>query len=101
MALLIHSARLWRSLGHHDAQGRFHIDGVTGPDQYSALADNNVYTNLMARENLRGAAEAAKRYPHHAPEPGVDHEESAAWRDPAEAVLLPFQQNPGVPPPAR
>ena len=37
--------------------GRFRIDGVTGPDEYSAIADNNVYTNLMA------AAEPARRPP--------------------------------------
>ena len=52
------TARLWRSLGHHDRTGRFHIDGVTGPDEYSAIADNNVYTNLMAQRNLRAAADA-------------------------------------------
>src|SRR6202034_706926 len=57
--LLTQTARLWRSLGHHDAQGRFHIDGVTGPDEYSAIADNNIYTNLMAGYNLLSAAEAA------------------------------------------
>ena len=72
MELLTHTARLWRSLGHHDAQGRFHIDGVTGPDEYSAIADNNVYTNLMAQRNLLAAADAAKRYPDRARELGVD-----------------------------
>src|SRR5262249_22324366 len=41
--LLVETARLWRSLGHHDAAGKFRIDGVTGPDEYSAIADNNVY----------------------------------------------------------
>jgi len=35
---------------------KFHIDGVTGPDEYSALVDDNTYTNLAARENLLGAA---------------------------------------------
>jgi alpha,alpha-trehalose phosphorylase len=63
MDLLAHTARQWRSLGHADAEGRFHIDGVTGPDEYSAVADDNVYTNLMARQNLLAAADAAKRYP--------------------------------------
>ena len=43
--------------------GRFHIDGVTGPDEYSAVADDNVYTNLMAQQNLRAAADAAERHP--------------------------------------
>jgi alpha,alpha-trehalose phosphorylase len=50
--LLVETARLWRSLGHHSATGAFRIDGVTGPDEYSAVADNNVYTNLMARRGL-------------------------------------------------
>src|SRR5438270_5594706 len=61
--LLVETARLWRSLGHHDAAGNFRIDGVTGPDEYSAIADNNVYTNLMAARNLRAAAHAVERQP--------------------------------------
>ena len=56
------TARLWRSLGHHDVEGCFRIDGVTGPDEYSAIADNNVYTNLLAQQNLRAAAEAVARH---------------------------------------
>ena len=59
--LLVETARLWRSLGHHDAEGRFRIDGVTGPDEYTALVDNNVFTNLMAARNLRAAADTAGR----------------------------------------
>ena len=59
LELLVQTARLWRSLGHHDRAGAFHIDGVTGPDEYSAVADDNVYTNLMAEQNLRHAADAA------------------------------------------
>jgi len=59
LELLAETARLWRSLGYHDGEGRFRIDGVTGPDEYSAVADNNLYTNLMAQHNLRAAAEAA------------------------------------------
>ena len=51
--ILVETARLWRSLGHYDLDGSFRIDGVTGPDEYSAIADNNVYTNLMAQRNLR------------------------------------------------
>ena len=63
--------------------GRFRIDGVTGPDEYSAIADNNVYTNLMAQRNLRAAADAVARHPRRAAELGVDLEEAAAWRDAA------------------
>ena len=56
--LLVATARLWASLGYFDAAGEFRIDGVTGPDEYSAIADNNVYTNLMAKRNLLAAIEA-------------------------------------------
>src|SRR5437870_3324649 len=46
LGLLAETARLWRSLGYYNAGiDEFRIDGVTGPDEYSAIADNNVYTN--------------------------------------------------------
>ena len=92
MDLLTHTARLWRSLGHHDAAGGFHIDGVTGPDEYSAIADDNVYTNLMARKNLLAAAAAAESYPDRARELGIDAEESAGWRDAAESMYIPYDE---------
>ncbi|OIJ98347.1 glycoside hydrolase family 65 protein [Streptomyces colonosanans] len=88
--LLVETARLWRSLGHHDHHGTFHIDGVTGPDEYSAVADDNTYTNLMARANLRAAADAVERHPLRGEELGVDEEESTAWRDAAEAMYVPY-----------
>jgi alpha,alpha-trehalose phosphorylase len=90
LELLVATARLWRSLGHHDPRGTFHIDGVTGPDEYSALGDDNLYTNLMAARNLTGAAEAAARFPTEAAALGVDDEEIAAWRDAAAAVAVPY-----------
>ena len=96
MDLLVHTARLWRSLGHHDGQGKFHIDGVTGPDEYSAIADDNVYTNLMAQQNLLGAASAAEKYPDRARELGVNPEETADWRDAAQAMSVPFDDSLGV-----
>ena len=98
LELLVETARLWRSLGHHDAQGRFRIDGVTGPDEYSAIADNNVYTNLLAERNLRGAADAAGRHPDRARELGVDAEEAASWRDAAAAMMIPYDAALGVHP---
>ncbi|GGS06961.1 glycosyl hydrolase [Streptomyces humidus] len=94
--LLVETARLWRSLGHHDAHGAFHIDGVTGPDEYSAVADDNTYTNLMARANLLAAADVVERHPQEAARLGVDDEESAAWRDAARAVYVPYNHELGV-----
>jgi len=92
LELLVETARLWRSLGHHDNEGRFRIDGVTGPDEYSAIADNNIYTNLMAEQNLRAAAETAGRHPERAAEHGVTTEEMASWRDAAEAMIVPYDE---------
>ncbi|MGH3109767.1 MAG: glycoside hydrolase family 65 protein, partial [Gaiellaceae bacterium] len=98
LELLVETARLWRSLGHHDSQGRFRIDGVTGPDEYSALADNNVYTNLMAQQNLRAAADAVAHHPRHAAELGADFEEAAVWRDAAEDIVVLWDEALGVHP---
>jgi alpha,alpha-trehalose phosphorylase len=100
LELLTHTARLWRSLGHHDAQGRFRIDGVTGPDEYSAVADNNIYTNLMAQHNLRSAADAAQRHPERSTQFGVDAAEIAAWRDAAQAMVIPYDDSLGIHPQA-
>jgi alpha,alpha-trehalose phosphorylase len=100
LELLVETARMWRSLGHHDADGRFRIDGVTGPDEYSALADNNVYTNLMAERNLRNAANAIERHPDRAAELGVDMEEAATWRDAARTILIPYDEGRAIHPQA-
>jgi alpha,alpha-trehalose phosphorylase len=90
--LLLETARLWRSLGHHDRHGHFHIDGVTGPDEYTAVVHDNLYTNLMAQRNLRGAADAVARFPDVARALGVDEEEAASWRDAAKAMVVPYDQ---------
>ena len=86
------TARLWRSLGHHDS-GTFRIDGVTGPDEYSAIADNNVYTNLMAQQNLRCGR---RRWPSGTRTgPGTSAcraDEIAAWRAAADGMLVPYDE---------
>jgi alpha,alpha-trehalose phosphorylase len=101
LELLVETARMWCSLGHHDGDGRFRIDGVTGPDEYSAIADNNVYTNLMAQRNLREAFAAIQRHPQRARELGVDEEEAAAWHDAAEEMTIPYDKELGVHPQAQ
>ncbi len=100
LELLIETARLCFSLGQFDADGTFHIDGVTGPDEYSAIADDNVYTNLMAQQNLRAAADAAERAPENAESLGVDADELVAWRRAADRVAIPYDERLGVHPQA-
>jgi alpha,alpha-trehalose phosphorylase len=98
LEVLVETARLWNSLGHHDAEGRFRIDGVTGPDEYSALADNNVFTNLLAQRNLLAAAEAVTRHPDEAAEFDAELEEAASWRDAARDMVVPWDEALGVHP---
>jgi trehalose/maltose hydrolase-like predicted phosphorylase len=90
LEVLVETARLWMSLGHHDRRGRWHIDCVTGPDEYTAVVRDNVFTNLMAAENLFFAAEGCRRHPDTADALGVSSEEAATWRDAADAVYVPY-----------
>ena len=94
--LLVETARMWTSLGHHDERrgGRFSIDGVTGPDEYSPLVDNNLYTNLMAQANLRAAAELVDRLGTRTL--GVGPEEVGAWRAAADAMTIHYDTELGI-----
>jgi alpha,alpha-trehalose phosphorylase len=98
LEVLVETARLWLSLGHHDRHGVWHVDGVTGPDEYTAVVRDNVFTNLMAAHNLRTAAEACARHAEAAHAMGVTTEETAAWRDAADAAHIPFDHELGVHP---
>jgi alpha,alpha-trehalose phosphorylase len=80
--LLIETARMWISLGFFGKDGQFHIHGVTGPDEYTAVVNDNLYTNVMARFNLRAAAALE-----HA---GITQEERQLWEAAANLMQLPF-----------
>ena len=102
LELLVETARLWVALGHHDVDGAWHIAGVTGPDEYTPIVTDNVFTNLAAAHNLRSAAEGAERHPDLALGLGVTAEELDGWRQAANAVTVPYdarlrvhQQNAG------
>ena len=62
--VLVETARLWADLGFWritgDGDASFHIHGVTGPDEYTTVVNNNMFTNVMARHNLRRAARAVR-----------------------------------------
>jgi alpha,alpha-trehalose phosphorylase len=66
--VLVETARAWLGLGFYGDDDRFHIHGVTGPDEYTAVVDDNAYTNLMARLNLNYAATAMRRLAEDRPE---------------------------------
>jgi alpha,alpha-trehalose phosphorylase len=94
--ILVETARLFASLGHFDSVGGFRLDGVTGPDEYGAIADNNIYTNLMVCRNFRAAASAAERHSDVATMMNVSAQEIAAWRAAADAMVIPFDDQLGV-----
>ena len=84
--LVIETARYWASRIRTDGGGRGHIYGVIGPDEYHEPVDDNAYTNVMARWNLRRAAEF----------PGIEPVERAAWRRAAEALVDGYDARTGV-----
>jgi alpha,alpha-trehalose phosphorylase len=104
--ILVETARLWLSLGFYSKRknGRFCINGVTGPDEYNAVVDNNLFTNCMARENLNYAAEVMTKLHRQAPEryaAVVDRtafrpEEVEEWRRAAEAMYIPYDDEVGI-----
>jgi alpha,alpha-trehalose phosphorylase len=98
LEVLVETARLWMSMGNEDADGAWHLFGMTGPDEYTGVVDDNVFTNLMARGNLRRAAAACEAAEDRARELGVDRSEMAGWRAAADAVHVPWDPGLGVHP---
>lgn len=56
--LLLETARFWASRAALGGDGRYHINDVVGPDEYHEDVDDNAYTNVLARWNIRAALEA-------------------------------------------
>jgi alpha,alpha-trehalose phosphorylase len=98
LELLVESARLWSCLGAEGRDGEFRIPGVTGPDEYSALTDDNVFTNLMAQANLHCAAEAVLTFPEEAARLGAGEEDARRWLRAADRMHIPYDEALGVHP---
>lgn len=100
--LFIETARIWADVGcFADCRGgKYCICDVTGPDEYNVLVDNNFYTNLMARENLRDAAEAVRYLARSEPEClesikkslGFSVEELELWDNIIENMYFPYDE---------
>lgn len=106
--VLFETARIWMQIGHFSVRrgGAFCINSVTGPDEYSALVSNDYYTNRMAQQHLRFAADIAATLDREAPSTygevaaAIDLRESeaGAWRRAADAMYLPVDARLGVHP---
>ncbi len=104
--LLLATARFWYDLGFFDEQGRFHIHGVTGPDEYTVIVDDNVYTNLMAQMHLRYAADVlewlkAENPDRHSVLIGsakLTDDEAGRWRSAGDSMYVPYDPERGINP---
>lgn len=100
--IIFETARLWEDLGAYISRkgNRFCFHEVTGPDEYTALVNNNCYTNLMASWHLDFAAETARRLSKEYPEEfskiadkiGLQNEEPAAWQRAAASMFIPYDE---------
>ena len=109
--IAVETARLWATLGFWrtsdgDGEESFHIHGVTGPDEYTTVVNDNLFTNVMARFNLRFAARTVREMAEDDPEAyrlmvdrlGLDPAEAEAWERAAEAMHIPFSPALGIHP---
>lgn len=98
--MLVETARAWADLGFYGEDGAFHIHGVTGPDEYTTVVNDNTYTNLVARLNLRFAAAAVGLLREDRPEDflslvhrtGLRDSEPQAWEEAANAMAVPYDE---------
>jgi len=104
--MLFETARLWADLGAYSPRkgGAFCINEVTGPNEYTALVNNNLYTNLMARENLLYAANIADQMQAQAPDElerisraiGLAGAEREEWCRAAGSMYIPYDRETGI-----
>ncbi|WP_263120588.1 glycosyl hydrolase family 65 protein [Cellulomonas fimi] len=107
--ILIETARMWADLGFwrgHNGDSSFHIHGVTGPDEYTTVVNDNLFTNVMARANLRGAVDAVDRLAKD--DPGahtallerlhLTQDELDEFARAAEHMAIPFDERLGIHP---
>ncbi|HEY6801755.1 MAG TPA: glycosyl hydrolase family 65 protein, partial [Agromyces sp.] len=106
--ILVETARMWADLGfwRSNADDVFHIHGVTGPDEYTTVVNDNLYTNVMARGNLSAAASAVDNlqvldpiaYHRLVERLGVTPGEVATWRRCAAHMHIPYDEQLGIHP---
>jgi alpha,alpha-trehalose phosphorylase len=106
--ILVETARLYHDLGFYDTNGadHFHIHGVTGPDEYTTVVNDNLYTNVMARFTMRYAARCVAFLREWAPDAyaalgrrsGVADGEAEQWHRACDAMFLPYDEELGIHP---
>ncbi len=106
--ILVETARMWAYLGFWRGNGEatFRIHGVTGPDEYTTVVNDNLYTNVMARFNLQRAARAVRELERQRPQDysrmvsrlALRAHEVDEWVRAAEAIAIPWDDALGIHP---
>jgi alpha,alpha-trehalose phosphorylase len=106
--ILVETARMWADLGFWrvNGDGVFHIHGVTGPDEYTTVVNDNLFTNVMAQGNLRDAVDMVRWLAEHHPDGydrmvarlELDNDEVAEWQRAADRMFIPFEEHLGIHP---
>jgi trehalose/maltose hydrolase-like predicted phosphorylase len=86
--LIVQAARWWASRIERDDQGRGHIRDVIGPDEYHEHIDDNAFTNVMARWNLRRAADVGAGV--------VPESERRRWLEIADTIVDGYDPATGI-----
>lgn len=104
--LVLETARIWLETGFFNPRrnGQFCIPGVTGPDEYTALVDNNFYTNAMAQAHLEFAVQLVAILQSDAPQTwhalvarlALQPAEVALWARAARTMYLPYDATLGI-----
>lgn len=106
--IFVETARLWADIGfwRDESKRTFHIHGVTGPDEYTTVVNDNLYTNVLARFNLRRAARAVWELQRDDPEAyealvrrtGLTEDEPNEWAECAQGMSIPYDDFLGIHP---
>lgn len=88
--LIDETARYWASRMRVDSNGHGHIDDVIGPDEYHEMVDDNAFTNVMARANLRWAIGIGRIHG------GADADELSTWSDLAGRLVDGYDPETGI-----
>ncbi|PZO38736.1 MAG: glycoside hydrolase family 65 protein [Alphaproteobacteria bacterium] len=102
--ILFETARFWSSRAQPEADGLCHIRGVMGPDEYHEGIDDNAFTNVMARWNIRRALEVVglfrerwpERWGQHSRQLGLDDAELRHWSGVAETMAIGLDPRSGM-----
>ncbi len=103
LEVICETARIWLEIGHFQ-NGLFRIDAVTGPDEYTAIVNNNYYTNQLAKYNLSTVGKWVKELEETDPEAlkaicekiGLTQEELDSFERASENMYLPYDEERGI-----